>query len=57
MYSITDGYVYGNISFTVAVAFLLPCWYMLWSLNFLKTETEVKETEENEVTNKDKKNQ
>ena len=30
MFSITDGYIYGNYSFVVGTVCLLPCWLLLW---------------------------
>ena len=45
-YSITDGIIFGNINYSVATLFLVPCWYLLWSLNFVKeVEDDVKTIE------------
>ena len=30
MYSITDGYIYGNFNFSVCCTLLVPCWTLLW---------------------------
>ena len=30
MYSISDGYIYGNFNFNVCCALLVPCWTLLW---------------------------
>ena len=30
MYSVTDGYIYGNFNFNVCCALLIPCWTLLW---------------------------
>jgi glycosylphosphatidylinositol transamidase len=32
MFSITDGYIYGNYSFVVATVCLTPCWHLLWHI-------------------------
>ena len=32
MFSITDGYIYGNYSFVVGAVCLLPCWLLLWHI-------------------------
>ena len=53
MFSITDGYIYGNINYTVASIFLLPCWYVLWSLNFVTISKPVENLSDGD---KDKKN-
>jgi hypothetical protein len=34
MYSITDGYIYGNFNYSVACTLLVPCWYALDESNF-----------------------
>lgn len=33
MYSITDGYIYGNLNYSVACTLLVPCWILLWMVN------------------------
>lgn len=30
MFSITDGYIYGNYTFITGAVFLLPCWLLIW---------------------------
>jgi glycosylphosphatidylinositol transamidase len=35
MYTIVDGYIYGNISYSLVTMCLLPCWYLFWCLNFI----------------------
>ena len=30
MYSVTDGYIYGNFNFNVCCTLLIPCWTLLW---------------------------
>ena len=36
MYSITDGYIYGNFNFNVCCALLIPCWTLLWMVTNAK---------------------
>lgn len=38
MYSITDGYIYGNYTYAVAAVFLMPCWFLFWIVTSIKTE-------------------
>jgi hypothetical protein len=40
MYSITDGYIYGNFNFSVACILLVPCWSLLWMANNARVVTE-----------------
>ena len=32
MYSVTDGYIYGNFNFNVCCTLLIPCWTLLWMI-------------------------
>ena len=38
MYSITDGYIYGNYTFAVAAVFLMPCWFLFWIVTSSRIE-------------------
>lgn len=42
MFSITDGYIYGNYSFAVASVCLMPCWHLLWHVVNARPENKVK---------------
>ena len=33
MYSVSDGYIYGSVNYSVACLFLLPAWTLLWIIN------------------------
>lgn len=68
MYSIVDGYIYGNVLWQIGSTFLLPAWLMLYLLNFCEQDDvalsneEVDEASKDEqakepVDNKDKKDQ
>ena len=37
MFSITDGYIYGNYTFAVASVFLIPCWLQFWIVTSTKS--------------------
>ena len=38
MFSITDGYIYGNYAFVVGTVCLLPCWLLNWRIANEKCE-------------------
>jgi glycosylphosphatidylinositol transamidase len=33
MYSVSDGYIYGSVNYSIACLFLLPSWTLLWIIN------------------------
>ena len=45
-FSVIDAQIYGSISYAMATLFLLPCWNLLWCLNFMKSEEETGRSEE-----------
>ena len=38
IFAIADAHIYGSSTFAVATVFLLPCWYLLWCLNFTENK-------------------
>ncbi len=46
VFSVADAHIYGSNTYAAATVFLLPCWYLLWCLNFTENSREKELLEE-----------